>query len=118
MGYSRNCVKMRPNQLENIYQQYKHDTKAVTLWFASTAKIYGYPEDLVASKSWGVIHSRLDQFNDEIRKEAAHGRKAMPLPPHPQREEYILALDDILPLVQIIAQRTNPAVAMPKVADS
>ncbi|KAK7215756.1 hypothetical protein V2G26_003759 [Clonostachys chloroleuca] len=107
---------MRPKQLKHIYQQYKHDAKAVSLWLASTAKRCGYPEDLLASKSWGAIHSRLDQFNDGKRKKTARGQKLMLLPPRAQREEYIWALNDILPLAQFIAQRTDPAVAMPKVA--
>ncbi|CAH0050783.1 unnamed protein product [Clonostachys solani] len=105
---------MRPNQLEHIYHQYKHDTKAVALWLASTAKICGYPEDLLASKSWGVLHSRLDQLKEEKRKKNGRGRKLSPSSPRTQREEHILALDDILPLAKFIAQRTDPTVSMPE----
>ncbi|CAG9975571.1 unnamed protein product, partial [Clonostachys byssicola] len=36
------------------------------------------------------------------------------MPSRAQGNEYILALDDILPLAKFIAQRTNPTVAMPE----
>ncbi|VUC28095.1 unnamed protein product [Clonostachys rosea] len=103
------------NQVEHIYQQYKHDTKAVAFWLASTAKICGYTEDLLASKSWGVIHSKVDQLTEKKRNRTYCERKPFLPYPRRQREEYILALDDMLPLAIFIAQRTDSAVSVPEV---
>ncbi|KAJ3517953.1 hypothetical protein NM208_g14631 [Fusarium decemcellulare] len=92
--------KMLPDHLVDVYQSYKKDTDSVASWLASTAKACGYS----LSKPKGA-----GRLKGKARKEAQKQQK----PNQQTSADYIIAIQDFIPLAEHIRASTKPVISVP-----
>ncbi|KAM5342265.1 hypothetical protein ACJ41O_013231 [Fusarium nematophilum] len=101
---------MLPGPLFSVYQQYKKDTDSVASWLASTAKICGFPADLLAPVATHPKGS--GRLKGKARKNAKKPNKSTPAPAE-TAPKYIIAIKDFVPLAEYICASTKPLISVP-----
>ncbi|KAM7190876.1 hypothetical protein V8F20_009560 [Naviculisporaceae sp. PSN 640] len=100
---------MLPEPLLSIYQQYKQDTNFVASWLASTAKVCGYPADLISPDASSTPQPKVKSARSKgkARKTGSKKGGASSGP-----SKYIIPLVNFVPLANHISQY-KPLVSVP-----
>ncbi|KAM7210096.1 hypothetical protein V8F06_014518 [Rhypophila decipiens] len=104
---------MLPGPLLSVYQQYKADTDFVASWLATTARLCGYPADLLSNPARSKPKPKPNSGRAK-GKPRSNGAKRKPTT-KTTSSKYIVALADFLPLANHIANSTKPLIQVPDV---
>lgn len=103
---------MLPSSLVSVYQEYKKDTNLVASWLASTAKICGFPADLVPippakqPKTSGRSNGK-PRGGGKKRGKAESGAASQ------AATTYVIAMDNFVPLAECISASKDPVISIP-----
>lgn len=103
---------MSPESLQSNYQQYKHDTQVVASWLATTAKAFGWSDQVGASSTAKTPTKPSARLKGKERKKAKAAQIPSDEPPaisEPSKPKYVLAIKDFVPLAEHIADASNAA---------
>lgn len=100
---------MVAESLQSIYQQYKHDTKIVASWLATTAKGFGFSGQFGDSSTSRASNKPSARLKGKERKKAKAEAAPVPSeklsePSEPPKPKYILAIKDSVPLAEHITK--------------
>ncbi|KAG8162515.1 hypothetical protein KVR01_008280 [Diaporthe batatas] len=110
---------MLPPSLVSVYHQYKEDTNALAAWLASTAKSRGYgapkatPSYTITTTTAGSQTSK--RLKGKARKDAkAAFQQAHVSSAESSGPEYVITINDFVPLAKFIAGCKKPAISVPR----
>ncbi|KAL8669362.1 MAG: hypothetical protein Q9168_006039 [Polycauliona sp. 1 TL-2023] len=108
---------MRPEPLQSIYQQYKHDTEIVASWLASTAKAFGCTSQTQKPSTSMILTKPTGRLKGKERKKAKAALTPShdhPEYPEPSKPKYRLAIKDFVPLAaNIVTASRNTELTVP-----
>lgn len=115
---------MLPPSLVSIYHQYKEDTNAVAAWLASTAKSRGYTSKAASSSNAPTTPTTPTTTttgppaSKRLKGKARKDEKAALEQSHhsstnPSNPEYVIAINEFVPLAKFIVGCKKPAVSVP-----
>ncbi|EGZ77346.1 hypothetical protein NEUTE2DRAFT_162152 [Neurospora tetrasperma FGSC 2509] len=105
---------MLPSNLYSTYRQYKHDTDVVASWLAQTGKTLGCAAELIASNSASPANPNLKsaRLKGKARKSAklhAAAEARWQAKGLSERQKYVLALKNFVPLAEFIGTKLSEA---------
>lgn len=104
---------MVSKSLQSIYQQYKYDTEVVASWLATTAKAFGYSDQIGEQSTGKTPIKPSGRLKGKERKKAKAAQVSAEKPPEqvsePSRPKYTLAIRDFVPLAEHITNASGAA---------
>ncbi|KAH6975085.1 hypothetical protein BKA56DRAFT_590033 [Ilyonectria sp. MPI-CAGE-AT-0026] len=104
---------MLPSSLVSVYQEYKKDTNLVASWLASTAKICGFPADLVPTPTPPKQPKTSGRSKGKPRRGGKKKGKAGSRAAPEVATTYVIAMKNFIPLAECIAASKDPVISIP-----